>query len=176
MKNFINNFRKNPVESQELKLHQKITLMNDSFFSPDLETKLIFHGFTDVDAPGEWVNVMKESYLAISNVNLIVADFSSFPLHNLLRSSLPIFASKRLSEFITFLSAEAGVGLNTIHVIARSYGCHVVGISGRQLGGKLGRISALEPSPKIAVGVGSSSSEIKLNKDDALFVDVSNNT
>lgn len=68
------NFRKNHVVSQELKIHHPSTI-NESHFSPSLETKLIFHGFTDVDAAGEWVNVMKETYLTVSNVNLIVGEF-----------------------------------------------------------------------------------------------------
>lgn len=100
-----------------------------------------------------------------------LADFSSFPLQTLLPSSIPIFAAKRLTEFLTFLATEAEVPLRSIHIIARSYGCHVVGMSGRLLDGKLGQITALEPSPKVTV-VGSPP-EFKLGKDDALFVQVS---
>lgn len=181
-------FRKNPVNAQVLAPTsnglfgtmdaRKSLNLNESNFSPELDSKIIFHGLTDVDAPGEWVNQIKETYLSVADVNIIVADFSSLPLHNLARSSLPIFAARRFADFITFLSEEGGVDLNSFHVIARSYGAHVAGLSGRQLDGKLGRITALEPASKITIGNGNnagtgiSSMNFKLSKDCAAFVDV----
>jgi len=143
--------------------------LNDSNFSATRPTKIILHGFTDVDAPGEWINSLREAYLTSLDVNVLVVDFSSFSLPLLFRTNLPIFASKRLAEMIMFLERDGGASADLLHVIARSYGCHIAGMTGRLLGGKIGRITALEPADKIAID---GAPEYKVTKEDAQFVDV----
>jgi hypothetical protein len=161
-------FRTNPKVAEEIVIYDTKSL-NESQFSSKRPTKLILHGFTDVDAPGEWINVIKEAYLGALDVNVLVADFSSFSLPLLFRTNLPIFASKRLAEMIMFLEKNGGASGDMVHIIARSYGCHIAGMTGRLLGGSIGRITALEPAEKIAID---GAPEYKVTKEDAQFVDV----
>lgn len=162
--------RKNPSSGQRLMLHNKETLEGNGF-QPDKPTKLIIHGFSEIGAMGEWVTNLRDAYLSTSDSNVVVADFSAFETFLLFWTNLPLFAANKIAELVQFMEVSGGTKRELFHIIARSYGTHVAGVAGRLLQGRVGRITGLEPEPKV---YGTTLPDYKLVSSDAQFVDVSN--
>ncbi|ODN01799.1 Pancreatic triacylglycerol lipase [Orchesella cincta] len=160
--------RNHPSNAQKIQLHDRSSI-EASDFKADKPTKLIIHGFSDVGALGEWVTNIKDAYLATSEANVIIADFSSFETFLLFWTNLPVFASKRIADLVTFLELTAGAPRESFHLIARSWGTHVAGVTGRLLQGRVGRITGLEPEARV---YGSVLPDYKLISSDAQFVDI----
>ncbi|CAL8143806.1 unnamed protein product [Orchesella dallaii] len=160
--------RNNPSASQKIQLHDRSSI-EASDFKADKPTKLIIHGFSDIGALGEWVTNLKDAYLATSDANVLVADFSTYETFLLFWTNLPIFASKRIADLVTFLELTAGASRENFHLIARSWGTHVAGVTGRLLQGRVGRITGLEPEARV---YGSVLPDYKLISTDAQFVDI----
>lgn len=162
--------RANPQTGHKIQVHNTGNL-DTSDFDATKPTKIIIHGFSEIGALGEWVGHLRDAYLTSSESNVIVADFSTFETFLLFWTNLPVFASKRIADLITFLELTKGVSKSDFHLIARSFGTHVAGVTGRMLQGKLGRITGLEPEPRL---YGSVLPDYRLMSTDAQFVDVSN--
>lgn len=116
-------FRKNPTTGHKIQLHNRDTVEGGDF-NPELPTKLIIHGFSDIGALGEWVTSLRDSYLSTSEVNVIIADFSTFETFLMFWTNLPLFASKRISDLVTFLELTTGTSRSNFHLIARAWGTH----------------------------------------------------
>lgn len=115
--------RKNPQTGHKIQVHNRDTI-DPTEFSADKPTKIIIHGFSEIGALGEWVGQMRDAYLSTSEANIIIADFSTFETFLLFWTNLPIFASKRVADLITFLELTTGAPRESFHLIARSFGTH----------------------------------------------------
>lgn len=115
--------RKNPQTGHKIQVHNRDTIDTTEFL-PEKPTKIIIHGFSEIGALGEWVGQMRDAYLSTSEANIIIADFSTFETFLLFWTNLPIFASKRVADLITFLELTTGASRDSFHLIARSFGTH----------------------------------------------------
>ncbi|XP_066031394.1 phospholipase A1 member A isoform X2 [Chamaea fasciata] len=137
-------------------------------FNSSLETKIIIHGFRALGTKPSWIEGLVRAILHTSQVNVIAVDWvygstGAYPsaVENVTQLALAI------SQFISKLLA-LGVSGTSIHIIGVSLGAHVGGLVGHFHGGRLGRITALDPAgPKYT----RASPEERLDPGDALFVE-----
>ncbi|XP_063250133.1 phospholipase A1 member A isoform X2 [Prinia subflava] len=137
-------------------------------FNSSLETKIIIHGFRALGTKPSWIEGLVQAILHTSQVNVIAVDWvygstGAYPsaVENVTQLALAI------SQFISKLLA-LGVSGTSIHIIGVSLGAHVGGLVGHFHGGRLGRITALDPAgPKYT----RASPEERLDPGDALFVE-----
>uniref|UniRef100_A0A8C5JU36 Phospholipase A1 member A n=1 Tax=Junco hyemalis TaxID=40217 RepID=A0A8C5JU36_JUNHY len=137
-------------------------------FNSSLDTKIIIHGFRALGTKPSWIEGLVQAILHTSQVNVIAVDWvygstGDYPsaVDNVTQLALAI------SQFISKLLA-LGVSGTSIHIIGVSLGAHVGGLVGHFHGGRLGRITALDPAgPKYT----RASPEERLDPGDALFVE-----
>ncbi|XP_039573917.1 phospholipase A1 member A isoform X3 [Passer montanus] len=137
-------------------------------FNSSLETKIIIHGFRALGTKPSWIEGLVQAILQTSQVNVVAVDWiygstGAYPsaVENVTQLALAI------SQFISKLLA-LGVSGTSIHIIGVSLGAHVGGLVGHFHGGRLGRITALDPAgPKYT----RASPEERLDPGDALFVE-----
>ncbi|XP_005038570.1 PREDICTED: phospholipase A1 member A isoform X2 [Ficedula albicollis] len=137
-------------------------------FNSSLKTKIIIHGFRALGTKPSWIEGLVQAILHTSQVNVIAVDWvygstGAYPsaVENVTQLALTI------SQFISKLLA-LGVSGTSIHIIGVSLGAHVGGLVGHFHGGRLGRITALDPAgPKYT----RASPEERLDPGDALFVE-----
>ncbi|RMC07667.1 hypothetical protein DUI87_17144 [Hirundo rustica rustica] len=137
-------------------------------FNSSLETKIIIHGFRALGTKPSWIEGLVQAILHTSQVNVIAVDWvygstGAYPsaVENVTQLALAI------SQFISKLLA-LGVSGTSIHIVGVSLGAHVAGMVGHFHGGRLGRITALDPAgPKYT----RASPEERLDPGDALFVE-----
>ncbi|XP_068038047.1 phospholipase A1 member A isoform X3 [Anomalospiza imberbis] len=137
-------------------------------FNSSLETKIIIHGFRALGTKPSWIEGLVQAILHTRQVNVIAVDWvygstGAYPsaVENVTQLALAI------SQFISKLLA-LGVSGTSIHIIGVSLGAHVGGLVGHFHGGRLGRITALDPAgPKYT----RASPEERLDPGDALFVE-----
>ncbi|KAJ8706734.1 hypothetical protein PYW07_012812 [Mythimna separata] len=134
-----------PTTSQPIPLRGHSNLKASNF---DAKKKTVFlvHGWRNT--PVSDFNVyLIHAYLAAEDVNIILVDWSigagqtyMVALNNSIRSA------EHVARFITWLNGASGAKLDNYHVIGHSLGAHQSGIVGRQLGGGLAYITALDPA------------------------------
>ncbi|XP_067677583.1 pancreatic lipase-related protein 2-like [Haliotis asinina] len=140
-----------------------------SQFEPQKLTKIIVHGFAN-GGNTSWVQLMKDAFLKVGNFNVLIVDWeigAAFPdyAHAVANTRL---VGAQLKALIDLLIG-AGLRLDDVHLIGHSLGAHVSGYTGRRLGGKIARISGLDPAGPNFKDVPIA---VRLDKTDAVFVDV----
>lgn len=158
-------------------------------FDPEKKTVLIIHGWQIANEKteeqfqnetkqtvkmGDWVGHLQDKILENDDANVIIYDWRGGALLGYVESRRNTWtAGQEVFLFLKSLMDTRKVEAKMIHLIGHSLGCHVAGIAGKRMftetGTKIGRISALDPA---APGYVDSPTEVRLQKDDALFVDV----
>ncbi|XP_064073084.1 uncharacterized protein LOC113398727 [Vanessa tameamea] len=137
--------RNNPVVSQTLRLNNtnSITL---SQFDARNPTVVIVHGWLN-DQHTKLNIVLTDAFLRKSNVNVIVMEWRRLALSNYVTATAGVPAvGRRLGQFLEFLHSVTGAPFETMHIVGFSLGAHVVGNAGRELGGRVARITGLDPA------------------------------
>ncbi|XP_046330810.2 pancreatic lipase-related protein 2-like [Haliotis rufescens] len=140
-----------------------------SKFEPKKPTKIIVHGFNN-NGNTSWVQVMKDTFLKLGDFNVIVVDWgvgAVFPDYAQAVANTRLVGAQ-LKALIDLLIG-AGLSLEDLHLIGHSLGAHTSGYAGSQFGGKVGRISGMDPA---GPNFKDTSSVVRLDKSDAVFVDV----
>ncbi|XP_046962374.1 pancreatic lipase-related protein 2-like [Vanessa cardui] len=111
---------------------------------------------------------VKDAFLRNQDINVIVVDWSTFAsqTYSVAAGAVPSVGAS-LASVITALVGAKAIALNTLHLVGFDLGAHVVGFAGRNLDGKVARITGLSPA---AQNWGSNSQRI--NKNDALYVEI----
>ncbi|XP_011500288.1 PREDICTED: pancreatic triacylglycerol lipase-like [Ceratosolen solmsi marchali] len=163
--------RKNPSEPLMLKLDDIISLRNSNFITLGI-TKIIIHGWTD-NGNSSWIQDIRRNYLLMGNYNIIVVDWSAGSLKEyLVSASLTKQVGDYVSQFMGFLLMEGVLSLDNIHVLGHSLGAHIAGAIGRNLSGKMARITGMDPArPDFEAPVLKDLND-RLDLTDAKFVDV----
>ncbi|KAL3869917.1 hypothetical protein ACJMK2_042539 [Sinanodonta woodiana] len=154
--------------------HQTLTTntntIRSSNFNGDKATKFIIHGYLG-NAANPWVTNMKDAILQREDANVITVDWSKGANQ---ANYVQVVANTRvvgalLSLLMNTLDTVAnGSSLARMHLIGYSLGAHVAGYAGERTLGT-GRITGLDPAGPLFK---QTSSNVRLDPSDALFVDV----
>ncbi|XP_013149161.1 PREDICTED: pancreatic lipase-related protein 2-like [Papilio polytes] len=158
--------RLNPTSAQLLQI-DNIDSVLSSNFNPNVPTVVVAHGWfsnqnTNINP------VIRDAYLERSDVNVIILDWSRIAMGSYLNAIANIpNVGKALGQFLNFLSETTGASLESMHLAGFSLGSHVVGNAGRELNGKVGRVTGLDPVSPIW-----HNNKNRLDKTDGLYVEV----
>ncbi|KAK3912062.1 Pancreatic lipase-related protein 2 [Frankliniella fusca] len=145
------------------------TVSNTRALLRDVKTFYVVHGFNDKYS-NAWVQDMKDALLERVNANVILVDWA--PGAQASRNYLQVASNTRIvgAELARMIELLADVTpLDSVHVIGHSLGAHAAGYAGKQLAGRLGRITALDAAqPAFEDQV----AEVRVATGDARFVDV----
>ncbi|KAF9408316.1 hypothetical protein HW555_011953 [Spodoptera exigua] len=138
--------RKNPTVSQPL-VRGLEDLVKSSNFDASLRPAILIHGWGD-DARGSFNAAVLAAFLAAEDMNVIVVDWSAGNSGlNLVRAvQNTILSGASVARFILWLNSVTGANLSQYHVVGYSLGGHQAGAVGRNLGGMVAYITALDPA------------------------------
>ncbi|XP_049878505.1 pancreatic triacylglycerol lipase-like [Pectinophora gossypiella] len=160
--------RRNPYEYQVLRINDSSSIQ-DSFFDFNNKVKVLTHGWLN-HGYSPMPESIKEAYLNVSDINIIVVDWGVAANVNYILASYNVaMVGHLLTEFLNFL-IEEGVSMDDMHLIGHSLGAHVVGIAGAFVKkGPIDTITGLDPAyPLFTLG----NKDARLDKHDARHVEV----
>ncbi|XP_062377986.1 lipase member H isoform X2 [Sardina pilchardus] len=152
---------------QELAHHR---LAAQPLFNLSRPTAFVVHGYRPTGAPPIWIDHLVRLLALQQDMNVLVVDWNRGAAN--LNYFTAVTNTRRTAANITgFIQKmqEAGASLDSVHLIGVSLGAHVAGFIGAMLGGKVGRITGLDPAGPMFAGV---PPEERLDPTDAQFVDV----
>ncbi|KAG8195628.1 hypothetical protein JTE90_017921 [Oedothorax gibbosus] len=144
----------------------------DSFqnapFDPDLETKVLIHGYRETLPMSSIYFDIKNKLLEEGSYNVIIVDWT----HHSSNSFEPtarnaFFVGIQLAKFLFSLQNYHQISTQSIHIIAYGLGCHVGGMVGKMIP-EIGRITGLDATGFLYDDL---PSLLKLASTDAEFVD-----
>ncbi|XP_023950731.1 pancreatic lipase-related protein 2-like [Bicyclus anynana] len=158
--------RRNRATAQTLVI-DNVNSITTSNFDAKCSTIVAIHGWVD-DSHSEFNQAIKNAYLEKNDVNIIMVDWSplSQGSYTAAVSGVPK-VGRDLGQFISFLTTTTGASLDNVHLIGFSLGAHVAGNAGRALGGKVARITGLDPAGPLWAGNSNC-----LKASDAVYVEV----
>ncbi|EDV23023.1 uncharacterized protein TRIADDRAFT_57866 [Trichoplax adhaerens] len=144
--------------------------ISPSNFKGNKDTKIIVHGYLD-DSSTYWMNDMKDKLLQLDDFNVILVDWSGSQL--LLAGSradylLSVANTRIVGAQIGELIKALPVSRERIHIIGHSLGAHIASYAANRAD-LVGRITGLDPAAPLFQDM---VTDIRLDKTDALFVDV----
>ncbi|KOB76966.1 Neutral lipase [Operophtera brumata] len=161
------------LESEpDMEVLNETLVMNDansirnSNFNANVPTVVIVHGWlsnqnTDINP------VIRDAYLGKSDVNVIVLDWRRLAISNYVTAANGVPAVGRgLGQFLAFVSSVNGARLDSIHLVGFSLGAHLVGNAGRELGGRVARVTGLDPAGPLW-----NYNRDRLNENDGVYVE-----
>ncbi|KAH9633543.1 hypothetical protein HF086_013220 [Spodoptera exigua] len=137
--------RRNQRISQTLVINNANSITNSNF-NARVPTVVIAHGWlsnqhTDINP------TIRDAYLKKSDVNVIVLDWRRLALSDYATAARGVPAVGRgLGQFLAFLNRVTGQAYTQMHLVGFSLGAHLVGNAGRELGGRVARVTALDPA------------------------------
>ncbi|XP_045770309.1 pancreatic triacylglycerol lipase-like [Maniola jurtina] len=136
--------RRNPTSPQRLTSNATSVLMSN--FNPNSPTVVSVHGWMgNLDAANNIA--IRDAILDNDNCNVIIMDWSKLASadYSTVVAGVPA-VGRGLGQFLNFLGSVTGITLDSIHLIGFSLGAHVVGNAGKQLNGRVARITGLDPA------------------------------
>ncbi|XP_060804657.1 lipase member H-A [Amyelois transitella] len=111
--------------------------------------------------------IFGSSFLQDQDVNVIVMDWSALAGQNYVTAAKGTPGTGRcLGQFVNWLASLGAVRYETMHIVGFSLGGHLVGNAGKETGGRVQRITALDPA-----GPGWNLCPERLNKTDGQYVE-----
>ncbi|CAG4943616.1 unnamed protein product [Parnassius apollo] len=157
--------RRNPTSSQTLVIDNAYSVTSSNF-NPNVPTVVIAHGWLSKQSTS--VNsVIRDAYLGKSDCNVIVLDWRRLALSDYVTAVRGVPAVGRgLGQFMAFLNRVTGAPYSSMHLVGFSLGAHLVGNAGRELGGRIARITGLDPAGPLW-----SSNSDSLSSNDGVYVE-----
>ncbi|XP_029113879.1 phospholipase A1 member A isoform X4 [Scleropages formosus] len=143
-------------------------LLQSPLFNASLPTRIIIHGYRAVGSKPTWVTPLAQTLLAVGEANVLAVDWlyqASFPYPLVVQHYKDV--ALEVSVLINALK-DQGSSLESFHLIGVSLGAHVCGFVGTLFGGKVGRITGLDPAGPL---VNRRDRYDRLDPSDALFVE-----
>ncbi|KAM4851633.1 pancreatic lipase-related protein 2-like [Thomomys bottae] len=141
-----------------------------SNFQVDRKTRFIIHGYLD-RGNKKWLTNMCKNMFTVEQVNCICVDWKHGS--QVIFYPQAVFNTQVVGAEIAFLLerllSHLNYSLEKVHLIGHSLGAHVAAEAGRRLGGRLGRITGLDPAGPCFKDT---PEEVRLDPSDAMFVDV----
>ncbi|XP_034312547.2 pancreatic lipase-related protein 2 [Magallana gigas] len=160
--------RRNPSNPDRLDYVSQSSVVS-SHFKSSAQTKIIIHGFANT-VKTTWLYKMKRALLTKGDYNVIVVAWgaeAAAPDYNQAVSNTRMVATQ--TRLIIEGLVQAGGRLADIHLIGHSLGAHTAGSTGRQVGGKIGRITGLDPAKP---AFENHPEGVRIDSSDAVFVDI----
>ncbi|XP_053611456.1 pancreatic lipase-related protein 2-like [Plodia interpunctella] len=137
--------RLNPDSAQTLVINDADSIRNSNF-NPAHNTVVVVHGWLGNQNTG--INGrIRDAYLGKGDANVIVLDWRRLARSNYVTAvrGVPI-VGVGLGQFVRYLVGVTGASYDRIHLVGFSLGGHLVGNAGRELEGRVARITALDPA------------------------------
>ncbi|XP_063928485.1 pancreatic lipase-related protein 2-like isoform X1 [Zophobas morio] len=163
--------RKNPQVAQILPPTYP-SLLPLSYFNPKLKCYFVIHGYTD-HKHREIIARLRQVLNNAEDSNVIVVDWgrlAAFMYLQAVDNTVPV--GTYVGQFLSLLEQNNYIDLRNIHMIGHSLGAHISGIAGAYVGGRVGRITGLDPAGPLFELLEERDESVSLDKSDALFVDV----
>ncbi|XP_069356725.1 pancreatic triacylglycerol lipase-like [Maniola hyperantus] len=136
--------RLNPTSPQRLTTN--VTTVFTSNFNPNSSTVVSVHGWMgNLNAANNIA--IKDALLDSGNFNVIIMDWRQLASaeYSSVVAGVPA-VGRGLGQFLNFIGSVTGITLASVHLVGFSLGAHVVGNAGKQLNGRVGRITGLDPA------------------------------
>ncbi|KAG1943930.1 lipase member H-like [Pimephales promelas] len=136
---------------QELPHHN---FTQEPLFDVTRPTTFVIHGYRPTGAPPIWINHIVHLLAAQKDMNILVVDWNRGAAN--LNYFTAVANTRGTAVNITGLiesMEKEGASLDSIHLIGVSLGAHVAGFIGAMLGGRVGRITGLDPAGPMFAGV-----------------------
>ncbi|KAG7484357.1 hypothetical protein MATL_G00048290 [Megalops atlanticus] len=152
---------------KEVFLHN---LTDTPFLNLTLPITFVIHGYRPTGNPPVWIGEIVEKLLTVRDMNVLVVDWNrgAANINYLSAVKNTRKTAEKITDFIQKMQ-ENGASLSSIHMIGVSLGAHISGFVGTRFGGKIGRITALDPAGPQFTGT---PPEDRLDPTDAQFIDV----
>ncbi|XP_007469662.1 PREDICTED: pancreatic lipase-related protein 2 isoform X2 [Lipotes vexillifer] len=158
----------NPNNYQEINVTDLATI-EASNFQLDRKTRFIIHGFLN-NGEDRWITDLCKKMFKVEKVNCMCVDWKrgartgyTQAVHN------TRVVGAQIAYLIQGLSTQLGYGPENVHLIGHSLGAHTAAEAGRRLGGRVGRITGLDPAQPCFQGT---PEVVRLDPSNAMFVDV----
>ncbi|CAK1544565.1 unnamed protein product [Leptosia nina] len=157
--------RFNQYNYQVLEFNNTNSVRNSNY-NPNKPITVIVHGFNS-DGDASVNQMVRNALMHVDFYNVIVLDWSK-SLSILYPVSVEAVPStgEYLGKFLEWLIDNFGGDWSKVHLIGHSLGAHVVGNAGRAVGGRVARITGLDPA-----GPEFGGSSHALNTADAQYVE-----
>ncbi|XP_045775463.1 pancreatic triacylglycerol lipase-like [Maniola jurtina] len=143
--NYLLYTRRNRRSSQRLIINNVNSIRNSNF-NANHQTVVIAHGWLG----NQNTNInptIRDAYLNKGEANVIVLDWRRLAVSTYPTAAAGVPAVGRgLGQFLEFLHSVTGQPFNRMHLAGFSLGAHLVGNAGRQLGGRVARVTGLDPA------------------------------
>jgi len=132
--------------------------------------KVLIHGFGDSGITS-WTDRLRKAYFTTGKYNIISVDWE-------LMATSPWYATavkntevvgRVTARLLVWMVADAGCSWERVHVLGSSLGAHAAGYTGRFTGGRVHRVTGLDPSGPLFHTV---NEKDRLDRSDGQFVDV----
>ncbi|XP_023937368.1 pancreatic triacylglycerol lipase-like [Bicyclus anynana] len=137
--------RRNRRSSQSLVMNNANSIRNSNF-NANHPTVVVVHGWlsnqrTDINP------TIRDAYLNKGEANVIVMCWRRLALSYYPTAVRGVpDVGRGLGQFLNFLHTVTGQGFNRMHLVGFSLGAHVVGNAGRELRGRVARVTGLDPA------------------------------
>ncbi|XP_028161545.1 pancreatic lipase-related protein 2-like [Ostrinia furnacalis] len=137
--------RQNPDSAQRLELDDEDSVLSSNF-EPNDPTAVLIHGFQGQPSQGLGSLVTK-ALLQKRNTNGIVVDWRWLSSLDYVTAVVSVpSVGRHIGQFLDFLNALTGTPFSSVHLIGHSLGAHVAGNAGKELEGRVARITGLDPA------------------------------
>ncbi|KAI5945994.1 Pancreatic lipase-related protein 2 [Manis javanica] len=146
-----------------------LATVDASNFQMNRKTRFIIHGFID-KGEESWLSDMCKKMFQVEEVNCICVDWQHGARTEYTQAVQNIrVVGAEIAVLIQGLLTALGYRPEDVHLIGHSLGAHAAGEAGRRLGGRVGRITGLDPAEPCFQGT---PELVRLDPSDAMFVDV----
>ncbi|XP_013414568.1 pancreatic triacylglycerol lipase-like [Lingula anatina] len=162
--------RNNPDVPENISNSDRGASLKSSSFNKDLPVKFITHGFTD-SRNASWMKLMVDAFLKVGPMNVVLVDWENgakAPNYPKATANTRL-VGREIGLMVKLMVSKMKSKHSLIHLLGHSLGAHISGYAGAYLGGKIARITGLDPAGPFFE---SYPPIVRLDKSDAKFVDV----
>ncbi|KAI5651299.1 lipase domain-containing protein [Phthorimaea operculella] len=163
--NYLLYTRHNPDNPQTLRMNDANSVIL-SHFNPNWPTVVVAHGWLS-NQKSSLNPVIRDAYLEIMDANVIIIEWRRLAMSNYVTAVRGVPAvGQGLGQFLNFLHRVTGAPYEKMHLVGFSLGSHLVGNAGRETGGRVARVTALDPAGPLW-----NTNSKRVNSNDGIYVE-----